>query len=114
MPIQISTLPPTSTSISFMAPYSFVLRNNVKSVLLPPNPHQQIHRQYRQFVEEKQEEQVAHDEDAINSGAQCQQQNEKVTGAPHNRLADQHGAPSKRCHSATPAVRRCHSTQSPG
>ena len=57
-----------------------------------PNPHQQIHRQYRQFVEEKQEEQVAHDEDAINSGAQCQQQNEKVTGAPHNRLADQHGA----------------------
>ena len=38
MPTQIRTLPATSISISFMAPYSLVRRKVPKSVLLPHTP----------------------------------------------------------------------------
>ena len=57
-----------------------------------PHADEQVHGQHGQLVEEEQEEQVAHHENAIHARAQRQQQHEEVPCAPGDGLADQHRA----------------------
>ena len=58
----------------------------------PPNTDEQVHRQHRQLVEEKQEEQVPDHEHPVDPGRQRQQQREELPVPVADALGDEHAA----------------------
>ena len=88
IPTQIRTLPATSISISFIAPYSLVRKKVPKSVLLPHTPISRYIGSTAKLVEEEQEEQIPDDEHTEHARAQRQQQHKKIPCPPCDGLAD--------------------------